>query len=729
MSAVPQFRAGEGEEPVSPEVAAGNPLHLLRAAIAGLNAGEGDAPDEAQLAKLLAETHEALERAKAVAHAMAECDHALREHQFEKAWGALDTVLAAYPGDASVLKRRRLVEEQERAYRTATAVRSALEEVEWLMQQNRPDLAAHFLKEKTAERPDQTALRVRLEEIEALQRQWEQDRYVQAALSQAEALERQQQWQAALTILEGALHSYPAARELTEAAIRVRDQLFDHEQRRKLARRLELIRQRIAEQSWKQALTILEQTQREFPDAAGLDDLQQELDAGLRRADCDAVVTEVRQHLADGNWKDAEEMLRLGLESLGSEPALEELRAEVEAGKTYREGLRRAQLLLGRHELLEAEQLVSQLAAPDRPEAKALLDTVRKARAAAEEEKFFERGREKALKLVEQQQFAAGADLLRNLLLLFPGNAILERDLAAAQSAAMAAGNGAGPAEEENEDVEAEAPPEPEPPLARAAAPGLAVRENRSRLRRATVVGAASIALVSGSAAGWKLAQRRAPVPSAAPARPALAQVPAAPVAHAITGAAPPVVPIEPAPPAPIARKIELPKPIAEVNRTRPFVPPDGGSAPVATQAPSLPLPPGTVAIVTTPEGVPSDLLRVNAPAPPPPASAPPAPAPAPVVPTAPSGGVSQSAQLVERTMPVYPDLARQRGIGGTVRLEAQIDEHGAVTLVTVVKGDPILAAAAQTAVKRWKYRPATLNGRPVASSAIIQFSFDRPNK
>src|ERR1035437_8342820 len=63
------------------------------------------------------------------------------------------------------------------------------------------------------------------------------------------------------------------------------------------------------------------------------------------------------------------------------------------------------------------------------------LDAVRQARAVSEEESFCERGRENAVRLMQERQFAQAADLLRNLRSLFPCNAVLERDLITAQGA------------------------------------------------------------------------------------------------------------------------------------------------------------------------------------------------------------------------------------------------------------------------------------------------------
>ena len=86
-------------------------------------------------------------------------------------------------------------------------------------------------------------------------------------------------------------------------------------------------------------------------------------------------------------------------------------------------------MLFGRRQLEEAERVLIQGSYGDRREAEALLEAVRAARAAAVEEKILEQGCEKALRLIQQQEFAQAADILRTLLLLFPGDPVLERDL------------------------------------------------------------------------------------------------------------------------------------------------------------------------------------------------------------------------------------------------------------------------------------------------------------
>jgi periplasmic protein TonB len=73
---------------------------------------------------------------------------------------------------------------------------------------------------------------------------------------------------------------------------------------------------------------------------------------------------------------------------------------------------------------------------------------------------------------------------------------------------------------------------------------------------------------------------------------------------------------------------------------------------------------------------------------------------------------------------PVYPPLARETHIGGTVVVDAVIDEHGNVVQARVVSGHPLLMDAALKAVLLWKYEPTTLNGQPVSVELQVQVHF-----
>jgi periplasmic protein TonB len=87
-------------------------------------------------------------------------------------------------------------------------------------------------------------------------------------------------------------------------------------------------------------------------------------------------------------------------------------------------------------------------------------------------------------------------------------------------------------------------------------------------------------------------------------------------------------------------------------------------------------------------------------------------------------GGAVQAAKLVNRVQPMYPPLARQTRISGTVRLHAIIGKDGTVQQLSVESGHPLLVQAALDAVKQWRYQPTLLNGEPVDVDTEIDVIF-----
>lgn len=88
-------------------------------------------------------------------------------------------------------------------------------------------------------------------------------------------------------------------------------------------------------------------------------------------------------------------------------------------------------------------------------------------------------------------------------------------------------------------------------------------------------------------------------------------------------------------------------------------------------------------------------------------------------------GGNVREPVLVRRVEPVYPEAARKARLEGVVILEAIIAADGEIEEVHVVKSaGALLDASAQAAVERWRYRPATLNGRAVRVLLTVTISF-----
>jgi protein TonB len=80
---------------------------------------------------------------------------------------------------------------------------------------------------------------------------------------------------------------------------------------------------------------------------------------------------------------------------------------------------------------------------------------------------------------------------------------------------------------------------------------------------------------------------------------------------------------------------------------------------------------------------------------------------------------------LVSMIEPEYPESMRRLHKEGVVILEAVITASGEVDDVRILKSEgAVLDRAASDAVRRWRYRPATLNGRAVSVYLRVTVTF-----
>jgi TonB family protein len=87
-------------------------------------------------------------------------------------------------------------------------------------------------------------------------------------------------------------------------------------------------------------------------------------------------------------------------------------------------------------------------------------------------------------------------------------------------------------------------------------------------------------------------------------------------------------------------------------------------------------------------------------------------------------GGNVATANLIHQVTPVYPDKAKRARVEGTVSIHAVITKDGGVRDAQIIQGRCLLAEPALDAVKKWRYKPTLLEGKPVEVDTTIQVVF-----
>jgi TonB family protein len=79
---------------------------------------------------------------------------------------------------------------------------------------------------------------------------------------------------------------------------------------------------------------------------------------------------------------------------------------------------------------------------------------------------------------------------------------------------------------------------------------------------------------------------------------------------------------------------------------------------------------------------------------------------------------------LIQKTAPVYPQIAREARVSGTVVIQATISKAGVVQNLHVVSGPTMLRQPALDAVQTWRYKPYLLDGEPVDVETTVSVNF-----
>jgi TonB family protein len=78
----------------------------------------------------------------------------------------------------------------------------------------------------------------------------------------------------------------------------------------------------------------------------------------------------------------------------------------------------------------------------------------------------------------------------------------------------------------------------------------------------------------------------------------------------------------------------------------------------------------------------------------------------------------------IAKVQPIYPEFARRMKVTGTVHVAIVVDTTGKVISAKAVDGSPMLRGSAELAVKQWRFKPSTMNGKPVNGSGTVSIVF-----
>jgi TonB family protein len=79
------------------------------------------------------------------------------------------------------------------------------------------------------------------------------------------------------------------------------------------------------------------------------------------------------------------------------------------------------------------------------------------------------------------------------------------------------------------------------------------------------------------------------------------------------------------------------------------------------------------------------------------------------------------------RVAAIYPPIAKQMKASGEVQVAITIDENGRVIEAKATSGHPALRSAAEEAAKKWVFKPASLDGKPMRQRDVLTFTFNLP--
>jgi len=85
---------------------------------------------------------------------------------------------------------------------------------------------------------------------------------------------------------------------------------------------------------------------------------------------------------------------------------------------------------------------------------------------------------------------------------------------------------------------------------------------------------------------------------------------------------------------------------------------------------------------------------------------------------------VASRPRPAHQTSPIYPDVARDAGVDGTVLVRALVRPGGDVADVVIAKSIPMLDESAMAAVRKWTFHAAIVGGKAVTCWTTVPVVF-----
>jgi TonB family protein len=98
-----------------------------------------------------------------------------------------------------------------------------------------------------------------------------------------------------------------------------------------------------------------------------------------------------------------------------------------------------------------------------------------------------------------------------------------------------------------------------------------------------------------------------------------------------------------------------------------------------------------------------------------------------PPIPSPPRVSKVVASYALTKAAAIYPPIAKQMKASGAVQVAITIDENGRVIEAKAISGHPALRSAAEEAAKKWVFRPASLDGKPMRQRDVLTFTFNLP--